>query len=96
MLDQIQYRRNSAGLSIRTLASDLNVSHTLQSLTLSGRRKPSKALLSRFKEWLRTPLAFDPPGAPSTVYGRFIADKRAQSAPLTVKFYEAKLAPFMV
>lgn len=96
MLEQIEYRRSTAGMSVRALASELGVSHTLLSLTISGKRKASRSLLGRFEEWLRTPLAVDPPNAPSTVYGRFIAEKQSQLAPLTVKFYKAKLAPFMV
>lgn len=96
MLEQIDYRRKSAGMSVRALASELGVSHTLLSLTMNGQRKASRPLLHRFKAWLRTPLGIDPPHAPATVYSRFIAEKRSQLAPLTVKFYEAKLAPFMV
>jgi site-specific recombinase XerD len=96
MLEQIDYRRKSSGMSVRALASELGVSHTLLSLTLNGKRKPSRSLLARMKKWSQTPLAVDPPNAPSTVYGRFIDEKRAQLAPLTVKFYEAKLAPFIV
>lgn len=96
MLEQIEYRRKSAGASVCALASELGVSHTLLSLTLNRQRKVSKPLQGRFKEWLRTPLTVDPPNAPSTVYGRFIDEKRAQLAPLTVKFYQAKLGPFVV
>jgi integrase/recombinase XerC len=96
MLDQIQYRRISAGQSVRELATELGISHTLLSLILNERRKPSKDMMRRFKAWLRTPITVEPLHAPSTVYANFIAEKQAQLAPLTVKFYEAKLAPFIL
>ena len=96
MLEQIEYRRKYVGLSVRALAKELGVSHTLLSLTLSGQRSASKTLARKFRAWLNKPIAVEPPNAPGTVYARFLAEKRSQLAPLTAKFYEAKLAPFIV
>jgi len=64
-------------------------------MVLTGKRSPSKKLAGSLGGWLKLPINS---GAvsPGTTYSRFIAEKRSQLAPLTAKFYEAKLAPFVV
>ncbi len=58
MLTKIRSRQENLGLSLRGLAKQLEVSPTLLSLVLSGKRKPSKALSRKLSKWLlRTPVA---------------------------------------
>ena len=58
MLTKIRSRQENLGLSLRGLAKQLEVSPTLLSLVLSGKRKPSKALSQKLSKWLlRTPVA---------------------------------------
>lgn len=48
------------------------------------------------QRWLDTPLVIGGSESPSAVYEAFIDEKTSQVAPLTVKFYKAKLSPFIV
>ena len=96
MLTKIERRRTALGLSVRQLSRELGVSHTLLSLVLNGHRKPSKGFRESMRTWLDTPVVIGAPTAPSTIYQAFISEKTSQVAPLTVKFYKAKLAPFAV
>ena len=95
MLDQIKARQADHRLSTRELARQLQVSPALLSMVLNGKRELSKKLANSFTKWLSEPVIAGPQ-SPSTVYRYFIAEKRSQLAELTAKFYEAKLAPFMV
>ena len=96
MLNQIKKRRVDVGLSVRGLAAEVGVSPALLSLTLTGKRQPSDRLTRKLTAWLATPVVTSHDHAPGTLYHRFIFEKRSQLAPLTAKFYEAKLAPFVL
>ena len=95
MLSKIKTRQTALGLSTRQLARSLAISPSLLSMVLTGKRAPSRKLTVALRGWLKEPVSS---GAvsPGTIYRRFIAEKRSQLAPLTAKFYEAKLAPFVV
>ena len=95
MLHKVDQRRKAAGLSIRQLAIDLGVSHSLLSLVLSGRRNASKDLRVRFQTWMASPLAGESEYSPKSVLQRFLDEKQSQLAPRTVGFYEDKLRPFV-
>ncbi|NQW21399.1 MAG: tyrosine-type recombinase/integrase [Chloroflexi bacterium] len=95
MLDQIKARQADHRLSTRQLARQLEVSPSLLSMVLNGKREPSKKLVISLTRWLSEQVSSGPQ-SPSSVYRRFISEKRSQLAELTAKFYEAKLAPFTV
>ena len=94
MLANIQSRQEHLGLSLRSLAKQLEVSPTLLSLVLSGKRKPSKAMLNRFSSWLRTPVATLGPYCPSALVDQFVNDRASHLAASTLGFYRFKLNPF--
>ena len=95
MLRNVDRRRKAAGLSIRGLAKELEVSHSLLSLVLSGRRNASKRLRAKLEAWMETPLLGESEYSPRSVLQRFLEEKQSQLAPKTVEFYEAKLRPFV-
>lgn len=95
MLEDVDRRRRSLGLSIRGLAGDLGVSPTLVSLVFQRRRKPSADLEARLRRWMATPYATSVPNAPSPVYSRFIAERTAHVASRTIGIYRQKLEPFV-
>ena len=95
MLRKLELRRVAFGISVRQLAKDLGISHTLLSLVLNGHRPPSKALTRTIRAWLRTPLPGDSDHGPSNVCQRFLDEKASQLAISTVQFYKEKLLPFI-
>jgi len=95
MLRNVDRRRKAAGLSIRGLARELEISHSLLSLVLSGRRNASKGLRAKLEAWMVTPLPGEAEYSPRSVLQRFLEEKQSQLAPRTVEFYEAKLRPFV-
>ena len=95
MLRKVDRRRKAAGLSIRGLARELEISHSLLSLVFSGRRNASKGLRARFKAGMASPLPGEPEYSPRRVFQRFLEEKQSQLAPRTVEFYEDKLRPFV-
>jgi site-specific recombinase XerD len=95
MLRNVDRRRKASGLSIRGLARDLEISHSLLSLVLSGRRNASKGLRAKLEAWMASPLPGESEYSPRGVLQRFLEEKQSQLAPRTVEFYEAKLRPFV-
>lgn len=93
MLDKVQSRLLIHGISTRQLARDLEVSPSLLSMVLTGNRKPSKLIRRKLRQWLGIPLSKQVL-TPAAIYRQFITEKQSQLAPLTIKFYEAKLRPF--
>jgi transcriptional regulator with XRE-family HTH domain len=67
MLRNVDRRRKAAGLSIRGLAKELEISHSLLSLVLSGRRNASKGLRAKFETWMVTPLPGESEYSPRSV-----------------------------
>ena len=95
MLDKVQSRLSIHGISTRQLARDLEISPSLLSMVLTGQRKASKQIRNKLDHWLTIPLSTNVL-TPAATYRRFIAEKQAQLAPLTIKFYQAKLRPFVL
>ena len=96
MLRNVDRRRKAAGLSIRKLARELENSHSLLSLVLSGRRNASKGLRAKLEAWMVTPSPGEAEYSPRSVLQRFLEEKLSpELAPRTVEFYEAKLRPFI-
>lgn len=96
MLTKIQARQEYLGLSLRSLAKQLEVSPTLLSLVLNSKREPSKAMTRKFSRWLRTPVTVDNAHCPSGIVNRFITEKASHLATSTLGFYRQKLEPFAV
>jgi len=96
MLEQIDSRRISLGLSVRQLALELSVAPSLISMVLNGHRSPSKRLTRTFKRWLRTPANGLPDTHPAQLLRQFLEDRNSHLAPSTVQFYRSKLEPFAV
>ena len=94
MLAKIQARQEYLGLSLRSLARQLDVSPTLLSPVLNEKRRPSKAMLNRFSSWLRTPVATLGPYCPSALVDQFVNDRASHLAASTLRFYRYKLNPF--
>jgi transcriptional regulator with XRE-family HTH domain len=95
MLSKVDRRRKAAGLSIRGLAKDLEISHSLLSLVLSGRRNASKGLRAKMEAWKVSPIPGESEYSPRSVLQHFLEEKQFQLTPKTVEFYEAKLRPFI-
>ena len=91
MLRNVDRRRKASGLSIRGLARELEISHSLLSLVLSGRRNASTGLRAKLEAWMASPLPGESEYRPRGVLQRFLEEKQSQLAPRTVEFYEAKL-----
>ena len=71
MLDKIRTRQADHRLSTRQLARQLEVSTSLLSMVLNGKREPSKKLAISLTRWLSDPV--NPgPQSPNTAYRRFI------------------------
>ena len=96
MLTKIRTRQEYLGLSLRNLASQLEVSPTLLSLVLNGKRKPSKGINAKFSSWLRRPVATAGDHCPSGLIDKFIEDRSSHLASSTLEFYRGKLNPFAV
>ena len=96
MLTKIRARQQNLGLSLRNLAKQLEVSPTLLSLVLNGKREPSKAMSRKLSRWLRTPVAVDGTHCPSGLVNQFINERASHLAPSTLGFYRQKLEPFAV
>ena len=94
MLEQIDSRRISLGLSVRQLALQLGVAPSLLSMVLNGRRRPSKRLSRILQRWLRTPADETSEIHPSHLTRRFIDERSSHLAPSTAQFYVQKLGPF--
>lgn len=96
MLDQTVYRQRKLGLSTRKLAEQLDVSPTLLSLVLNGRRGVSKDLEDRMARWLATPMVSGGPKHPTTVYKDFMAERASFVSVETIRYYKEKLEPFVL
>jgi len=96
MLSKIQSRQEYLGLSLRSLATQLEVSPTLLSLVLNGKRESSKVMSKKFSSWLRSPIASQQPNCPSGMVDRFINERASHLAASTLDFYRYKLNPFAV
>ena len=96
MLQQVDSRRISLGLSVRQLAIQLSVPPSLLSMVLNGHRNPSKRFTSTLKKWLQTPITDLSDHHPSEVLRQFIADRSSHLANGTLHFYRNKLEPFAI
>ena len=94
MLEKVDYRRISLGLSVRQLAKQLEVSPSLLSMALNGKRVPSKEFTRSLKKWLRTPAVGISERHPAKLIQRFIDERSAHLADGTIQFYRQKLLPF--
>ena len=75
MLRKVDLRRKAAGLSIRGLARELEISHSLLSMVLSGRRNVSKSLRAKLEAWLVTPRPGESEYSPRSVLQRFLEER---------------------
>ena len=57
MFSKIQSRQDYLGLSLRSLAMQLEVSQISPSLALNGKRESNKPMRKKFSSWLRSPIA---------------------------------------
>lgn len=96
MLQQIDSRRISLGLSVRQLAMQLSVPPSLLSMVLNGHRNPSKQFTRTLKKWLQAPAKGLSEHHPAELLRQFIADRSSHLAPSTVQFYRGKLVPFVM
>ncbi len=96
MLDEFIARVNRSGLSLRIVANELGVSHTLLSLVLSGRRNLSVHLRDSIAKWMATPISVAADPNPAFAIRRFLAERRPALAQGTVRFYEQRLIPFVL
>jgi transcriptional regulator with XRE-family HTH domain len=96
MLTKIRTRQEYLGLLLRELSKQLEVSPTLLSLVLNGKRKPSKTMMRKLISWLRRPVATDLEYCPSGLIDKFIEDRSSHLASSTLDFYRGKLHPFAV
>ena len=96
MLQQIDSRRISLGLSVRQLAIQLSVPPSLLSMVLNGHRNPSKQFTRILKKWLQAPARGLSKHHPAQLLQQFIADRGSHLAPSTVQFYRGKLVPFVM
>lgn len=87
MLDATVYRKKKLGLSTRRLAAQLDISPTLLSLVLNGKRGVSQDLADRMARWLATPMASGGPKHPSTVYKAFMAERASFVSVETIRYY---------
>ena len=94
MLTKIRSRQENLGLSLRSFAKQLEVSPTLLSLVLNGKREPSKGMSRRLSKWLRTPVAAQTAHCPSALVDQFVNDRASHLAVSTLGFYRNKLSPF--
>lgn len=96
MLEEIANRKQKLGLSTRRLAQQLEVSPTLLSLVLNGKRAISGDLKGRIRRWLNTPLADGGHNHPNTVYKEFMAERASFVSSETLRYYTEKLEPFIL
>jgi transcriptional regulator with XRE-family HTH domain len=96
MLAKVQSRQEYLGLSLRSLAAQIEVSPTLLSLVLSGKRESSEALSRKFSTWLRTPVSSQGSNCPSALVDQFINERASYLAASTLDFYRHKLHPFVM
>jgi site-specific recombinase XerD len=96
MLQQIDSRRISLGLSVRQLATQLSVPPSLLSMVLNGRRNPSKQFTRTLKKWLQAPAKGLSDHHPAELSRQFIEDRSSHLAASTVQFYKGKLVPFVM
>ena len=96
MLDQTVYRQLKLELSTRKLAEQLEVSPTLLSLVINGKRGASKDLVDRMARWLATPMVSGGPKHPTTVYKEFMAERASFVSTETIRYYKEKLEPFIL
>ena len=72
MLSKIKARQEYIGLSLRSLSKELEVSPTLLSLVLNGKREPSKAMRKKLSSWLKTPVSTHTAHCPWALLNLFI------------------------
>ena len=96
MLQQVDSRRISLGLSVRQLAFQLSVPPSLLSMALNRHRNPSKQFTGTLKKWLQAPAKGLSEHRPTELLRQFIADRSSHLAPSTVRFYIGKLEPFVL
>ena len=96
MLQQIDYRRISLGLSVRQLAIQLFVPQSLLSMVLNDHRNPGKQFARALKKWLKAPVKCLEEHHPAELLRQFTADRSSHLAPSAVRFYISKLEPFVL
>ena len=96
MLSKIKARQEYIGLSLRSLSKELEVSPTLLSLVLNGKREPSKPMRKKLSSWLKAPVATQSAHCPSALLDLFINERSSHLAVSTLDFYRGKLHPFAV
>ncbi len=79
MLRNVDRRCKAAGLSIRGLARELKISHSLLSLVLSGRRNASKGFSATLEAWMAYPIPGESEYSPRSVLQRFLEEKQSPS-----------------
>jgi len=96
MLQQIDSRRISLGLSVRQLAAQLSVPPSLLSMVLNGHRNPSKQFTRTLKKWLQAPAKGLSEHHPAELLRQFTEERSSHLAASTVQFYRGKLVPFVM
>jgi transcriptional regulator with XRE-family HTH domain len=96
MLSKIKVRQEYICLSLRSLSKELEVSPTLLSLVLNGKREPSKAMRKKLSSWLKMPVTTQSAYFPSALLDLFINVCSLHLAISTLDFYRGKLHPFAV
>ena len=75
MLDQFIQRQKKLGLSTRKLAFQLEISPSLLSKVITGKREVSENVSDRMARWLATPMVSGGDTHPTTVYKEFMAER---------------------
>ena len=96
MLEEITTRQQRHGLSTRKLSIQLDVSPSLLSPVLNGRRGISTNLCIKLRRWLNKPIATGGYDQPNTVYKAFIAERASFVSAETIRYYREKLEPFIL
>ena len=96
MLKEVLARKQSLNLSTRGLARQIDVSPSLLSETLTGKRALSRPLSKKFRRWLNSAIAVGGPHHPNTIYQYFMAERASFVSVETIRYYKEKLEPFIL
>jgi len=94
MLDEVLYRKTARNISIRELARQLEVSPSLLSETLNGKRRVSRILSVKFRRWLKTAIFHGGHHHSNTIYRQFMAERESFASNETTRYYREKPEPF--
>ena len=96
MLEQVLTRKQALNVSTRGLAKQLEVSPSLLSETLTGKRALSRPLSKKLRQWLNSAIAIGGAHHPNTVYRHFMDERASFVSTETMRYYKEKLEPFIL